>query len=762
MQKQKQPKVHAAEVTYELHSLGWKAFQNLCVTITGEVWGQIVQSFFDSHDGGRDGAFHGTWMPKTGESFHGTFTAQCKFTAKVDKCLLLTDLKDELAKAKRLASRELADNYILFTNARLTGATEEKIRKSFESIPGIKRFAAYGCERISLIIRESPRLRMLVPRVYGLGDLSQILDERAYVQAQEILSALGDDLAKFVITDAYQRSAKALVEHGFVLLLGEPACGKSTIAAALAVGSLDEWGCSTVKVRDADDFVEHSNPLESKQFFWVDDAFGATQFDWSSVAAWNRAFPHIHAAIHRGAKVLFTSRDYIYVAAREHLKESALPIMKESQVVINVEKLSREEREQILYNHIRLGSQPREFKKALKPHLPDVAAQLRFSPEIARRLGNPMFTKRLNISNSALDTFVAQPLELLCEIIRTLDADNRSSLALVFMRAGTLPSPIEMTTDEQRAVALLGGSAGGVRAAFKALNGSLLIQSIQGGNYMWRFKHPTIRDAFAALVAEDIELMDIYIAGTPVDKLFGEVSCGEVGIKGVKVIIPANRYDVFIARIDEYLSGDRANIRAFHTFLAHRCDRAFIDRYTTHNPLFISGLRVSSYFYAVSDVDVIVRLHEFELLPEQKRKYVVDTIRELAVDIPDSGFLREGIRALLSQQEMAEILENVRILLLPKLDDHIDDCRSDYESGEDPENYFYELTNAIKDYRNVFSEKEAQEEVIQLNDALKHIEQMIDDLRSELPPEPDDDFYGRTRHDERADGSRSVFDDVDS
>jgi hypothetical protein len=142
---------------------------------------------------------------------------------------------------------------------------------------------------------------MLVPRVYGLGDLSQILDERACDQANEILSALGDDLAKFVITTAYQQSANALVEHGFVLLLGEPACGKSTIAAALAVGALDEWGCSTLKIRDADDFVAHSNPHEPKQFFWVDDAFGATQFDWSNAAGWNRVFPHMHAAIRRGA-----------------------------------------------------------------------------------------------------------------------------------------------------------------------------------------------------------------------------------------------------------------------------------------------------------------------------------------------------------------------------------------------------------------------------------------------------------------------------
>ncbi len=251
------------EPTYELHSLGWKAFQQLCLSIASEVWGQVVQGYFDSHDGGRDGAFHGVWRSKAGEYFEGSFTVQCKFSSQPAKTLTLADLNDELSKAARLAARGLSDNYILFTSTRLTGVSEEKIKAAFEAVPGIKRFAAYGADRISQFIRESARLRMLVPRVYGLGDLSQILDERAYDQAKEILSALGDDLAKFVITDAYQRSAKALVEHGFVMLLGEPACGKSTIAAALAVGALDEWRCFTLKIRDADDFVRHSNPHEA-------------------------------------------------------------------------------------------------------------------------------------------------------------------------------------------------------------------------------------------------------------------------------------------------------------------------------------------------------------------------------------------------------------------------------------------------------------------------------------------------------------------
>lgn len=252
---------------YNLHSLGWKGFQDLCTTITREILGQTVQLFFDSNDGGRDGAFQGTWRQRSGEAFRGSFTVQCKFTSSAIKNCTLTDLTDELEKARRLAAANLATNYFLMTNARLTGASEAKIRAAFLKIPKLRRFAAYGSDWISQTINESARLRMLVPRVYGLGDLSQIMDERAYAQAREILSSLGDDLAKFVITDAFRRSARAIADHGFVLLLGQPASGKSTIAAALSVGALDNWKCSTVKARDADDFVRYSNPHEPKQFF---------------------------------------------------------------------------------------------------------------------------------------------------------------------------------------------------------------------------------------------------------------------------------------------------------------------------------------------------------------------------------------------------------------------------------------------------------------------------------------------------------------
>jgi hypothetical protein len=125
--------VVAHPTTYQLYSLGWKAFQQLCVSVAAEVWGQTVQGFFDSRDGGRDGAFYGSWTSIKGETFTGSFTVQCKFSQKSGSTLSLSALSDELKKAARLASRGLADNYFLFTNMQLTGIADEDIRTASQT-----------------------------------------------------------------------------------------------------------------------------------------------------------------------------------------------------------------------------------------------------------------------------------------------------------------------------------------------------------------------------------------------------------------------------------------------------------------------------------------------------------------------------------------------------------------------------------------------------------------------------------------------------
>jgi energy-coupling factor transporter ATP-binding protein EcfA2 len=748
-------------VDFKLHTLGWKAFQDLSITIMTNIFGHDVQSFYDSHDGGRDGAFHGVWIEKLNGAKSGSFTVQCKFTSDYKKGIKVSDLKDDIEKAKRLAAKGLSDHYVLFTNAQLTGNQDESLREVFENIDGIESFTAYGKERISQIILESPKLRMLVPRIYGLGDLSQILDERAGYQAKAILDSLGDDISKFVLTEAFNKSAKALVEHGFVLLLGEPACGKSTIAASLALGALDEWGCSTFKICSSEEFRQHWNPNEPNRLFWIDDAFGATQVDWAATFGWARVFPHINTAIRNGAKVIFTSRDYIYKSAKRDLKETDLPVMKASQVVINVQDISDLERQQILYNHIKLGNQSKSYKAEIKPFLKDVAENKKFTPEIARRLGNKFFTQSLEISKHNLIDFVQNPIQFLIDILSSLEKQNISALAVIFMRAGVMPSPIALSDGEKNALNLLGGTLDGVISSLNFLKGSLTILNFEDDQHVWKFKHPSIRDAFAQYVANDVELLEIYLGGAPMSKLLQEVACAKIKMRGLKVIVPKSHYEIIIRRMDSFDKKDYYGRRLFNGFLTKRCDKQFLSLFLNIKPSFLDELKVRKSFYMGSDLDVLVKFFDEGLLPEKLRMQVVKSLHYLALNDLDTQFTEEDIKPLLKKDEFDLIKLDVCNKVLPELESMIEQISSDYDDEYEPEDHFLDFNNSLREYEELFYDSDKLR--TQISIAKSWVEEEINTLASKrkVTVEYDDQNYKATMS-SNLNIERSIFDDVDS
>jgi hypothetical protein len=515
---------------YDLHNLGWHSFQQLCLTVAREIFGQTVESFLDSVDAGRDGAFAGTWVPLQGEALCGRFVIQCKFTSRRDKNLSLSDLTDEVEKARRLVQNGRCDCYVLMTNAGLSGSTCEEVERALRDV-GVKQVLSFGSTWICQQILESKRLRMLVPRLYGLGDLGQILDERAYSQAKALLSSLREDLSKVVMTGAYHRSAEALNTHGFVLLIGEPAAGKTTIASMLSMAALDQWSASTLKLDSPEKVVEHWNPDEPSQFFWIDDAFGVTQYESFLVHAWNHALPMVRTMLRKGAKIVMTSRDYIYKRARNDLKEDAFPLLRESQVVIDVRNLTSEERQQILYNHIKLGRQQKAFRTAIKPYLRSIASHSHFVPETARRLADPLFTAGFSITRYYLNEFVEKQERFLQDVVRGLDNDSKAALALIYMRNDSLDSPVEPEASERVAIERLGSSLGGCVTALESLNGSLVKYTVTESSATWKFKHPTIGDAYAGLLLQSPELLGVYLRGSSIDKLMSQVTCGDLGLE---------------------------------------------------------------------------------------------------------------------------------------------------------------------------------------------------------------------------------------
>ena len=535
---------------YDLHNLGWSDFQKLCLTITREILGQTVESFLDTGDGGRDGAFTGTWKTSGQEDLSGPFVIQCKSTSRINYSLKLSDLKDEVQKAKKLVAQGLCESYVLITSAGLSGPNAARIKARLKAV-GVKHVRTFGSTWISEQIRENKRLRMLIPRVYGLGDLSQILDERAYLQARIILESMREDLAKVVVTDAYRKAVDAINQHGFVLLIGEPAAGKTTVASLLAMAALRSMECLDAEARRPRQGRRALEPARTLPILLGGRCFrryAVRRFPRPTLEP--RPAPNQDDA-RKGAKIVMTSRDYIYNRARKDLKESAFPLLKESQVVIDVRDLSIDEKRQILYNHLKLGKQPRSFRTEIKPHLEGVASHARFIPETARRLADPLFTKGLYLHPFLLGQFVEKREQLLREVLEGLDTDSKAALALIYMRNGRLDSPIELQPSEKQALERLGSGLGGCVTALDDLKGSLVLLSHASGGAVWQFKHPTIGDAYASILVQSSEHLGIYLQGSAPERVVEQVTCGDVGIEKA-VIVPKSLYPLMFNRLQEF------------------------------------------------------------------------------------------------------------------------------------------------------------------------------------------------------------------
>jgi hypothetical protein len=746
-------------ISFDLHKLGWKAFEDLVACIFRDTMGQTFQSFAEGTDGGRDGAFYGLWSPLAAENMSGSFTIQCKHTSKPGKSLSISVVNEEHSKVARLAAQGLADNYILVTNYTVSAKIAKKAEAAFIA-DGTRCAKVYGAEWINMMIAERPNLRRLVPRLYGLGDLTQIITHQAYRQAREVLDSLAPDLACFVPTEAYRKCAHALKEHGFVLLLGAPASGKTMIANLMALSAADEWNLQTLMLSGPQEFSQLWNPEDPGQFLWVDDAFGATQYDPVRVREWNHRLPKLKTAIHKGARVVFTSRDYIFQWAKNDLKISAFELFDDSRVMIEVEGLTELERQMILYNHLKCGAQTTEFRNAVKPFLIDAATTRKFLPEIARRFANPKFTKGILPFASSIRDFFEKPLEWLEDILSCLATAEKAAIALVFIADGRLPIPVPEDNTVLRTISTMRSSIGEVKAALSALDDSLLRRTREDDHEYWQFRHPTIRDAFASLIGSNPELIDIYLAGVSTNRLMSEVTCGNMGLTGVKIIIPPERYSEVLERLQTLGRTKTWFSDPVGSFLAVRCSGDFLQRYFTEIEPIASLPKKIRVLESYDDTLCILRqLHKDGLLPEPVREDAVKQILAVSEANYSSNFMDErGGGGLLTSEEVHTLFANLTHVVLSNQDEIISEIMSNWDGEGDPENQFSDLTKTLFLIEDL--EKEADPELA--SSFLQEIRHAVSEMEENRTPAADYETLEAEETSASIEPSvRSIFEDVD-
>jgi hypothetical protein len=699
------PIAQGSHVYLALHTLGWKAFQDLCAQICEVVLNRPVSIYREAQDGGQDAAFSMQAVaPSTGPTGG---TVQCKFVSSPTKRLKIQDLDGELDNIRDLVGAGLADTYYFITSMGVDAPVAAAIRAQLQSL-GVRDVEVFGREWITLKVRESARLRALVPRLYGIGDLSVILEERRAQQTQALLGHLMPSLKTYVPTAAHRQAVRILGECGIVLLVGAPATGKSMIAAILATTVLGGEGHRSFQLDGPGELTQFWNPNETGRFYWIDDAFGAQQLRDDYVEQWIAVMNRVKTAISAGNRFVLTSRHHIWRAAKPRLGIRNHQKLADESAVVNVGALSPEERAQILYNHIKEGNQAHAWKTRVKRCLDEISSSATLLPEIARRLGDRSYTAGIRNIPTDIFSFISRPTSFLKETLKELTVAQRAALTVIFLYRSRFPS--HTSTDPRISLVCdkFGVKHADISDALNELDGSFILKKSDGDSRIWMFAHPTIADALAEILRDRPDLLEVYIHGARGDELLSEVVCaGSTHIRDA-IVVPASANDLLVSRILE-LPDEQGLNRTLFSFLAHRASDDVLRDVVEKDSSILK--RTAEHYWKLSvdgRIALFARLHEMHLLPADLRAEVADDLESALFHDFDGSLLEDDrLLALIAPSRLLSMSMRLYDSMKADVPGHIESIVSNADLTIEPSDNFDDMTSFLGTIRSVFSSVES-------------------------------------------------------
>lgn len=382
---------------YKLDDLGWYQFEPLIQSLLKAEISLAIESWGGPSDMGRDAYYEGKLdFPEKDSS--GSYVFQVKFVENANAAgsnpypsLKKSVNREMVAIKKRQYTEEFnLDFYTFITNVALTG----KMRKDIigiiqQELPSCK-IITRGGQDVCDDLDRNPNIRQSFPQLLGLRDIRRLLNQ---VVAKPILerSTLLIDYAKeaaevFVPTSTYGEALQKLCKNNFLVLVGPPEVGKTTIARIIGLTQL-LFGNEVFECRNPDEFHQMYD-AKSKQLFIADDAFGATEYDPTKCHAWGYDLHYIIHRLNKNHRFIWTTRTHILNIALKKLRrqQKAENFPAPADVLVDATKLKETEKAIILYRHAKAKNLDKLAKMIIKTHAETIVKNPNFTPERIRRL----------------------------------------------------------------------------------------------------------------------------------------------------------------------------------------------------------------------------------------------------------------------------------------------------------------------------------------------------------------------------------------
>jgi len=186
---------------YAYEDMSPEQFEKLIVVLCQYLLGMATQGFTKGPDGGRDAKFVGTaeHIPSKAAPWQGTTIIQAKHTNGTNKSFSNSDfyssrssnntvIGKEIPRIKKLHQKKQLDNYMLFSNRRLTGNAESDICAFISEQCGISEGSIYLCgtEQLELFLKNFPNVPKMVkldpvdsPLIISPDELAEVVEALA-------------------------------------------------------------------------------------------------------------------------------------------------------------------------------------------------------------------------------------------------------------------------------------------------------------------------------------------------------------------------------------------------------------------------------------------------------------------------------------------------------------------------------------------------------------------------------------------------------